>query len=284
MNSDDYARLVALALEEDLGDRGDVTSSALFSDEKSQAVLLSKDSGILAGAEVFRYVFHQVDKETTVEFAFSDGDGLSPGDCVAQIRGKILSILTAERTALNFISFLSGIATLAAGYVRESSRAGKTVVLDTRKTLPGYRRLSKYAVKTGGAANHRMGLYDMVLLKDNHIDFAGSITEAVKRVRARWSETLRVEVECRTLEEVSEAIECGVDVVMLDNMDDDTMITAVDTRNNAAGRRPELEASGNIGLSRIAAVSATGVDFVSVGGMTHSVSSFDFSLKTDIPA
>jgi nicotinate-nucleotide pyrophosphorylase (carboxylating) len=283
MNLDDYAPLVKLALSEDLGDRGDVTSSAVFDLEFSQAVLLSKDTGILAGRDVFCYVMGEVDHELKVDFMFDDGAALKPGNRVAVVRGRVLSILTAERCALNFLSFLSGIATAAGAFSSASSLAGNALILDTRKTLPGYRNISKYAVRVGGGKNHRNGLYDMVLLKDNHIDFSGSISEAVKRVRRRWADELRIEVECRSLEEVKEALECGVDVIMLDNMDEKAVRRAVDIRNSSQSGKIELEASGNMDLEQVPAMSAAGVDYISVGGLTHSVKSFDFSLKTDLP-
>ncbi len=291
MNSDDYLPLVKLALREDLGDRGDVTTSAVFSDEVSQAVLLSKDHGVLAGEEVFGAVFREIDSQVTLEFFHHDGDTLEPGDKVATVRGKITSILTGERIAINFISLLSGIATSARQFAEAAAAAGNAVVLDTRKTIPGFRALSKYAVRTGGARNHRTGLYDMVLLKDNHIDFAGSITEAVKRVRSRWSDEFRIEVECRTLADVEEALESGVDVVMLDNMDVSLVERAVALRNSAeavgadhaGGGAVDFEASGNMNLETVGTMSTAGVDFISVGSLTHSVRSFDFSLRTDKP-
>ena len=283
MNPDDYRPLVQLALREDLGDRGDVTTSAVFSDEVSQAVLSSKDHGILAGEDVFWAVFAEVDSHVVVEFGHHDGEALEPGDKVATVHGKISSILTGERIAINFISLLSGIATSAGEFVESAACGGNTIVLDTRKTIPGYRNLSKYAVRTGGAKNHRTGLFDMVMLKDNHIDFAGSISEAVRRVRQRWSDEFRIEVECRSLAEVEEALECGVDVIMLDNMDVTLVERAVSLRDRAGGARAELEASGNMNLETVRTMSGAGVDFVSVGSLTHSVRSFDFSLKTDKP-
>lgn len=283
MNPDDYRPLLQLALREDLGDRGDVTTDAVFSAQVSQAVLSSKDHGTLAGEEVFRAVYAEIDSGVAVEFGHHDGDSLVPGDKVATVRGKISSILTGERVAINFISLLSGIATSARAFVDSAAAGGNTVVLDTRKTIPGFRNLSKYAVRTGGARNHRTGLFDMVLLKDNHIDFAGSIREAVRRVRLRWSDEFRIEVECRSLAEVEEALSCGVDVIMLDNMDVKLVEKAVTLRNNATGAAVELEASGNMNLETVRTMSAAGVDFVSVGSLTHSVRSFDFSLKTGKP-
>jgi nicotinate-nucleotide pyrophosphorylase (carboxylating) len=266
--------LIRMALSEDLGIQGDVTSRAIFTDEENVFILFAKDSGVLCGLKVFREVCRQVDPLISVEFFYSDGAAIVPGDQIAKLSGKVLSILTAERTAINFLSFLSGIASKAKKYVDQASSCG-VLILDTRKTLPGYRELSKYAVACGGAANHRKGLYDMVLIKDNHIDAAGGITEAVNRVRELWENTYKIEVETRTLEEVQEAIDCNVDRIMLDNMSNHLMIKAVAMVQGAA----ETEASGNMTLQRIDGVGKTGVDFISVGDITHSVQTFDFSLK-----
>jgi len=282
MIPDDYLPLVQLALREDLGNRGDVTTGAVFADEISQATLVSKDTGVLAGSEVFRAVFREIDNELSIDFKHADGDELKPGDTVAIVDGKIVSILTGERVAINFLSFLSGIATSARRFSEAAAAGGRAIILDTRKTLPGYRNLSKYAVRTGGASNHRNGLYDMVLIKDNHIDFAGSITRAVERVRSKWGNEFRIEVECRTLDDVREALACGVEVIMLDNMDAQLVRDAVALKSGTAA--VEFEASGNVTLERAGVLSGTGVDFISVGSLTHSVKGFDFSLKTDVPS
>jgi nicotinate-nucleotide pyrophosphorylase (carboxylating) len=210
-----------------------------------------------------------------VRFFAHDGARLAKGDRVAEVRGRAGSLLSGERIALNFISHLSGIATEARALSDLAASTGTAVILDTRKTLPGWRALAKYAVRVGGARNHRMGLYDMVLVKDNHVDAAGSVKEAVSRVRARWGTRFAVEVEARTLAEAREAVEAGADVVMLDNMDLPLLREAVAL---VAGRA-KVEASGNMGRDRIAEASAAGVDFISVGGLTHSVKAFDFSLK-----
>ncbi|HUV06289.1 MAG TPA: carboxylating nicotinate-nucleotide diphosphorylase, partial [Spirochaetia bacterium] len=204
------------------------------------------------------------------------GELLEPGVTVATIRGFARSVLTAERVALNFLSFLSGIATATRLFVETAGKHGTARILDTRKTLPGYRELSKYAVRMGGGTNHRRGLYDMVLIKDNHIDQAGSITVAVERVRAKWGYRFRVEVECRSLEEVREAIGTGVDVIMLDNMDKAMIQEAVALKKS----KIKFEVSGNMDLDSVEALSSTGIDFISIGRITHSVRSFDFSMKT----
>lgn len=281
MSPGEYRPLVEAALQEDLRDEGDVTSAAMFNREESKAVLFSKDSGILAGSDVFASVFASVDAGTHVQFFFADSDRLEPGDRVAEVRGKITAILSGERIALNFLSHLSGIASETRRFVDAASSSGKAVILDTRKTLPGFRGLAKYAVTCGGGRNHRMGLFDMVLIKDNHIDFAGSVTEAVDRVRGRWQDRFEIEVECRTLDEVSEALSCRVNIIMLDNMSVSDMRAAVSMRDSSTENKPQLEASGNITLSNIAEISGAGVDLISSGSLTHSVTSFDFSLKTD---
>jgi nicotinate-nucleotide pyrophosphorylase (carboxylating) len=274
IKTDDYILLIDRAIEEDLGKTGDVTSDAIFTRETGSARLISKDTGILAGARVFIDVFKRIDSETEVVFRFEDGDKLKPSDDVASVTGKIGSILKAERTALNFISFLSGIATNTAQYVEAAQTTGKATILDTRKTLPGFRELSKYAVREGGGHNHRIGLFDMVLIKDNHIDGAGGITKAVGRVRSKWGGKFTIEVECRTLDEVAEACECNVDIVMLDNMNDEQVREAVQTVSG----RVKLEASGQMDLEKVRRMSSLGVDYISIGGLTKSVTAFDFSL------
>ncbi|GAB6145943.1 carboxylating nicotinate-nucleotide diphosphorylase [Desulfocicer niacini] len=268
-----FDSLLKMAFEEDLGTRGDVTSDAVFDDQTDVYCLVAKQPGVLCGVDCFEKAFACIDETCLVEWFFGDGDGLQSGDKVARISGRIQSILRAERVALNFISHLSGIATRTREYVNALS--GKTRLLDTRKTLPGWRSLQKYAVTCGGGSNHRMGLHDMVMIKDNHIDGAGGIEAAVKKVRRRWGNQFKVEVETRTLGEVSQAILAGVDVIMLDNMDIPTMTRAVELING----RVETEASGNMDLSRMEAVSGTGVDYISVGALTHSVTVFDFSIK-----
>lgn len=270
-----FGHLVRLALEEDLAELGDVTTNAVFQAETGALTLLSKDSGVLAGSGMFDLVFREIDENTAVEWHCGDGDRLAPGDKVATVTGRSASLLTAERTALNFLSFLSGIATLTRRYVEAARAGGRAAVLDTRKTLPGYRQLSKYAVRVGGGVNHRMGLYDMVMLKDNHIDLCGSISKAVHRVRERWGDRFRIEVECRTPADVNEAVAAGADVVMLDNMDGEAIASVVEAPHGSV----KLEVSGNVDIETIGALSAAGVDLISVGKITHSAPAFDFSLK-----
>ncbi len=277
MRESDYLPLIDAALREDLGETGDVTSIAVVPDEDCSGFLMSKDSGVLAGEEVFAAVFARVDPAVRVSFKAHDGAELSPGDAAAAVSGPARSVLSAERTAINFIAFLSGIATSARRFSRLAAQGGRAVILDTRKTLPGWRALSKYAVAVGGGRNHRMGLHDMILIKDNHIDSAGGIPQAVARARGRWGSRFTVEVECRTLSEVGDALTAGADIIMLDNMSTEEMREAV----KRVGGRAKTEASGNMTEERIPQVSATGVDFISVGKLTHSVTSFDFSLQVE---
>ena len=275
MKDEYFDKLLSMALEEDLKEVGDVTSRAIFDSEMTTAVLYSKDRGILAGAEYFKNVFETVDSDLNVKLLIQDGESLSPKDKVAEISGKTRSILEAERTAINFLSFLSGIATETDRSVVAAEKAGKAIILDTRKTLPAYRTLSKYAVTVGGGRNHRIGLYDMVMIKDNHIDAAGSIEAAVTKVRDKWENSYAIEVECRTLDEVKQAVQLNVDVIMLDNMDPETTVSAV----NLGDGKVQFEASGNMDIDKIKLYSPTGVDFLSVGKLTHSVTAFDFFLK-----
>jgi nicotinate-nucleotide pyrophosphorylase (carboxylating) len=277
MREGDYLPIVELALQEDLGELGDITSQAVVPDGERSATLWSKGDGVLAGEQVFTAVFRAVDPGVRVDFTEHDGAALTRGTRVAAVRGRALSLLSAERTALNFIGLLSGISTATRELVLAARSTGRAVILDTRKTLPGMRALCKYAVTVGGGENHRQGLYDMVLIKDNHVDSAGSLTAAVRRARERWGDRFAIEVECRTAAEVDEALAAGVRFILLDNMEPERMREAV----ARVGGRARVEASGNMSRERIPSVSATGVDCISVGALTHSVRSFDFSLKVD---
>ncbi|MCX7655954.1 MAG: carboxylating nicotinate-nucleotide diphosphorylase [Treponemataceae bacterium] len=274
-----YVRLVREALKEDLGKHGDVSTQAVFTGkEKGSFRLIAKDKGILCGAEVFSEVFRQLDRRIVVNWSYTDGALLEPKAVVAYVRGPVKSILMGERTALNFISHLSGVASRAHELVQIAQQHGRTRpvrILDTRKTIPGFRMLQKYAVTIGGAENHRIGLYDMVLLKDNHIDAAGGITAAVEKVRKKWGRHFKIEVETRTLTDVEEALALGVDRIMLDNMDNETILRALEI---VAGR-VETEASGNMNEERLAQLTGTGLTYISFGELTHSVRAFDFSLK-----
>ncbi|HPE35753.1 MAG TPA: carboxylating nicotinate-nucleotide diphosphorylase [Spirochaetales bacterium] len=269
--------LIKRALAEDLGRAGDVSSLALFGPaDRDRFVLVSKDQGVACGLELFSEVFRALDRRVRVATGLTDGQLLSKGQRVATVEGPVRAILSGERTAINFLSHLSGIATKTAALV-SSAGPGAPAVLDTRKTIPGLRALEKYAVATGGGRNHRMGLYDMVMLKDNHIDAAGGIPQAVARARARWGRRFKIEVETRNLDEVQKALDAGADRIMLDNMDDATMREAVAL---VAGRA-ETEASGNMTLERYRALADSGIDFVSFGELTHTVRAFDFSLRKD---
>ena len=265
--------IIKNAFDEDFKNKGDITSEAIFKSEMDHYVLLSKNNGILCGMHYFEKVLHSLDSKLEINFFFKDGNKIKNKDIIARISGKVVSILKAERTALNILSHLSGIATKTALFVEAAQ--GKVKILDTRKTLPGLRELQKYAVRCGGGFNHRMGLYDMVMLKNNHIDSYEGITKAVKKVRDKWGNKYKIEIETRNIDEVKEALNCHIDRIMLDNMDIPTMKEAVEI----VQRKVELEASGNMTLKRISEVASTGVDFISVGELTHTVKAFDFSLK-----
>lgn len=276
LHKKDYKPLIKRALAEDLGKNGDITSRSIFSNtEKAIFTLIAKDDGILCGAAVFTDVFHTLDRNSQVTWYFSDGDRITKGTIIARVSAKLIKLLSGERIALNLISHLSAIATKSSLF---SEAAGsKLIVLDTRKTIPGMRMLQKYAVRTGGSQNHRIGLFDMILIKDNHVDAAGGITLAVEKARKRWGKKFKIEVETRNLKEVQEAIDARVDRIMLDNMNYAQVKEAVDL---IAGRA-ETEASGNLSIEDLPPLSDTGVDFVSFGELTHSNTVFDFSLKRE---
>jgi nicotinate-nucleotide pyrophosphorylase (carboxylating) len=266
--------LINLALQEDVGN-GDITTDNLIpASERRNAYMEAKANGIIAGLEVAEMVFRQFDHQLEWNPKVDDGDTVSKGDVIVEFSATYRALLTGERTALNFLQRMSGIATISAKYA--AAVAGtKTQILDTRKTLPGFRLLDKYAVNAGGASNHRIGLYDMVMIKDNHIMVAGGIENAVKTIRAAVKPEIKVEVETTTLDEVQQALDAGADVIMLDNMDNPTMKAAVEL---IAGRA-KTEASGNMTLERLREVAETGVDFISVGALTHSVMALDISQR-----
>jgi nicotinate-nucleotide pyrophosphorylase (carboxylating) len=271
------SRLIELALVEDLG-LGDVTGDATVPEgQLSDAMLLCKQEGVAAGLDVAALVFRYCDHSITLTPAAQEGDHVSPGSVLARIHGDTRAILRGERTALNFLQRMSGIATLTRRYVEAVQGTGARIT-DTRKTAPGLRVLDKRAVRTGGGVNHRFGLDDMVLIKDNHIAAAGSVRAALERVRRFLGEHelhLRVEVETRSLEEVREALAAGgADRIMLDNLPVEEMRRAVDL----IARRAEVEASGGVTLATVRAIAGTGVDFISVGALTHSVTALDIAL------
>lgn len=267
-------RVIEQALEEDIH-LGDVTTEATIpASLRYSGVVVAKASGVVAGLEVARAVFHQVDPAVVFTPLVQDGDPVSPGTRVVEISGPARGLLMGERVALNFLQRMSGIASLTRQYVRAVAGT-KAIILDTRKTVPGLRLLDKYAVYFGGGHNHRIGLYDMALIKDNHIAAAGGLAQAVERVRARWGDKLPVEVEVQSMTQLQEALTLDVDQIMLDNMGLDEMRAAVELVN---GRVP-LEASGNVSLETVAAIAATGVDYISVGKLTHSVEALDLSFR-----
>jgi len=270
--------LLEIALAEDVGS-GDRTTLWTFpAGTRGEAEIVAKEGGTLAGMRVCVAAFQAVDPSLVVEPLAEDGAAVEPGAVVLRARGSAASILTAERTALNFLQRLSGVATQTRRYVRAVEGTGARVI-DTRKTTPGMRLLEKDAVRAGGGANHRFGLHDMVLIKDNHIAAAGGITAAVRAVREHNVERLRVEVETTTPEEVEEALAAGVDRIMFDNMPTPLLARMVARVHAAGAGRPETEASGGITLDTIRAVAATGVDFISVGALTHSAPALDLSLR-----
>ena len=261
------------ALDEDIF-TGDVTTDSIVPvDARLSGKIVAKQSGVVAGLKVSKMVFQQLSADISLTANVSEGSFVEAGMVLAQVSGSARGLLTGERTALNLLGRMSGIATLTRQFV-DAVAGTKAVILDTRKTAPGLRVVDKLAVRLGGGQNHRTGLFDMVLIKDNHIDFAGSITAAVERVRASGTR-LEIEVEARTLEDLREALSLGVERVLLDNMTIETMREAVALN----GGKAKLEASGNVTLQSVRAVAETGVDFISVGGLTHSAPVFDVSLK-----
>lgn len=261
------------ALLEDIG-RGDLSAEAvLAADRMARGKILAKAAGRIAGLDVASYAFHRIDPGLEIEHVVQDGDDVKPGDEVLRIRGSARSILTAERVALNFLQHLSGIATETAKAV-QAIQGTKAIIVDTRKTTPGLRVLEKYAVRVGGGRNHRFGLDDAVLIKENHIAVAGSIVSAVRAARAYLGHMHKIEVEVRTLAEVEEALAAGADAILLDNMDLETMAEAV---RRVAGRAI-VEASGGIRPETVAEVAKTGVDVISLGWITHSAPALDLSL------
>jgi nicotinate-nucleotide pyrophosphorylase (carboxylating) len=266
--------LLEMALREDIGS-GDITSDSVVpADALASATILSKGEGIVAGLDVAGEIFRMLDPKVDFKKLVSDGEQIHQGQDLAIAEGSARPILTAERIALNFLQRLSGIATMTSEYVRAAS--GYPVkIIDTRKTTPGWRVLEKYAVRVGGGHNHRFGLYDAVLIKDNHIAAAGSIVDAVAHARKRIPHTMKIEVEVENLDQVREAIRSGADVIMPDNMDVDMMSEAVKLINGKA----IVEASGGIRLEDIPAVAATGVDLISIGALTNAVMPLDISMS-----
>jgi nicotinate-nucleotide pyrophosphorylase (carboxylating) len=268
-----FERIICQALEEDIGE-GDITTLATIPEAlAARGSIISKEEGIVAGVEFAGLFFSVVDRDVEFEARLKDGARVQKGDHIAEIKGSARTLLSCERVLLNFMQRMSGIATTTRSFV-DAVKATGAIILDTRKTAPGLRGLDKWAVRIGGGQNHRHGLYDMVLIKENHITALGSIREAVRRVRTSNSAGRKIEVEAKTLDEVREALELGVDRILLDNMKPDTIRAAVQL---AAGNIA-LEASGNITLQNVREIAETGVDFVSVGVLTHSARALDLSL------
>jgi nicotinate-nucleotide pyrophosphorylase (carboxylating) len=271
------SKVISSALKEDIKN-GDITTKATISKSKKAVVkFLVKADGIIAGLEIAKSVFKQVDPKIKFEIKINDGSKVKYGDIAAIVTGKAQSLLTAERTALNFLQRMSGIATSANLY-SEKIKHTKAKIIDTRKTVPGLRTLDKLAVKLGGCANHRIGLYDMFLIKDNHIEVAGSITNAVDacvKYNKRHNNKFKIEVETKNLKEVKEALTTKADIIMLDNFEIEEMKKAVELINGKC----KVEASGGVNLDTVKAIAKTGVDYISVGALTHSVKALDISLE-----
>ena len=280
MRCPDYAteEFVSRIISEDLG-RGDVTTNFVTNEVRNgRAFIKAKSDLVLCGVDIAAYVFKFIDEDLEVELLARDGEKLCAGEKIMNISGNAASILKGERTALNLLQRLSGIASLTAEYVKEIDKYSQTKIADTRKTTPGLRTLEKYAVRTGGGSNHRFGLDDGVMIKDNHIVLAGSITQAVENVRSKIHHLLKIEVETTNLDEVKEALAARADVIMLDNMDYDMMAEAIET----IGENAKIEISGGVTLEKINELSKLGADFISVGALTHSAVAKDINLTLEI--
>jgi nicotinate-nucleotide pyrophosphorylase (carboxylating) len=271
--SDRVDQSIRRALAEDIGTGDATTDSIVPADASLRGQIVAKQSGVVAGLEVARRVFLQLSEQVNFDVKVEEGASVEKRTVLVELDGPARALLTGERTALNFLGRMSGIATLTRQYM-DAVKGTKAIILDTRKTAPGLRETDKLAVRLGGGENHRIGLFDMVLIKDNHIDFAGSITAAVERAREKVSD-LEIEVETRTLDDVREALGLGVERILLDNMSAETMREAVAITSG----RAKLEASGNVTLDNVRQVAETGVDYISVGALTHSVKVFDVSLE-----
>jgi len=269
--SEEILDSISAALKEDIGP-GDVTTNSIVPlDATMKGQIIAKQDGIVAGLDVAQTAYHLFDTDVVFDIKMEEGAYVESGCILAYVSGRARSLLTVERTALNFLGRMSGIATLTHQFVNAVSGT-KAILLDTRKTSPGLRAVDKLAVLRGGGQNHRIGLYDMILIKDNHIDFAGGLAEAVRRARASNS-GLQIEVEARSVDDVRTALALGVERILLDNMSIDGMSEAV----KLTAGRAQLEASGNVSLETVPAIAKTGVDFISVGALTHSANVFDVS-------
>lgn len=271
-------QLIDIAFAEDIGP-GDYTSLATINEnETGKSIIVAKDEGVICGLDLVEYIFKKVDPSLHVNLLKQDGDRIVYGDVVIEVEGSSRSMLTAERTVLNFVQRLSGVATQTSRYVQELEGL-HTRILDTRKTTPGMRLLEKWAVKIGGGANHRIGLYDMILIKDNHVDFSGGIAQAISRTKSYLAANqlnLKIEIETRSIDELNQVLAIGgVDRIMLDNFTPELLAEAVRLVN----KQYETEASGGITLQTLRTYALTGVDFVSSGALTHSVKALDLSMR-----
>lgn len=275
--TEDALKMIRLALAEDVRS-GDVTSNWTIQKNQTQhAKLIAKESGVLAGLPVIALVFNELKANVQISLHKNDGDVVCKGDVIAEFEGTTRELLTGERTLLNFIQQLSGVATIAHEF-QEALKAGNTKVLDTRKTIPGFRTLQKYAVRMGGGCNHRMGLFDMVLVKDNHIAAAGGVLQALEIVKKNNTSGLMVEIEIETLEELQQILNKGANVIMLDNMSNSLMEKAIKIIKDS-GDKALIEGSGNMTLERAKSIATIGLDYISVGALTHSVKALDISMR-----
>ena len=273
-------KLLDLGIEEDIN-TGDITTESIIPESMNAvATMTAKQEGVISGLEIVKMVYDRFQDDVVFTPYFKDGDFVKKGDVILKIEATYPTLLRGERLSLNIFQRMSGIATETARYVKEL-KGTDTQLLDTRKTAPGLRVLDKLAVKHGGGTNHRMGLYDMAMIKDNHIKMAGGIAKAVEQVRSKIEDGIKIEVETTNLEEVRQAIEAGADIIMLDNMSNEMMTEAVSIIK-AAGKGIKTEASGNMSIPRLLEVAATGVDFISVGALTHTVKAMDISMNIQV--
>ncbi len=273
LQAEDWQRIVMTALAEDIG-HGDITSQSVITDYVETSMqCVARETMVVCGASLIGLVFHAIAPDVEYEWFVDDGTAIESGQIIASVSGNAQTILAGERVALNLLQRMCGIATQTANYVR-AVEGTQAIILDTRKTMPGLRALDKYAVKAGGGQNHRMRLDDAILIKDNHIAIVGSVTEAVKRAKANAPATMRIEVECDTLDQVKDAVLAGADMLLLDNMDSATLREAVAIAKGKA----ECEASGNVTLETVRSIAETGVHYISIGRLTHSVRNVDIGL------
>ncbi len=273
-------KLIDLGIEEDIN-TGDITTESIIpATMNAVATMTAKQEGVVSGLEIVKMVYERFQQDVVFTPYFNDGDRVNKGDVILKIEATYPTLLRGERLSLNIFQRMCGIATETAKYVKELAGT-QTELLDTRKTAPGLRVLDKLAVKHGGGTNHRMGLYDMAMIKDNHIKMAGGITKAVEQVRSRIAEGVKIEVEATNLDEVKEAIAAGADIIMFDNMTNEAMTEASEVVK-AAAKGIKTEASGNMSIPRLKEVAATGVDYISVGALTHTVKAMDISMNIQV--